>query len=231
MSGEQRREAFRRLRILSGIEHTIPLTKRERYCISIMGGEPADSPELVFAVIDGVQSRFLVNIVSSGDSLTEETAIQLAQARLDNLHISVDLPGSGERSKLERAFGLLRIAKERGVIPIINVLISRGTDVEQLTQFCQEVMNAGFFISLLTMAPKVPRGIFSNAPLESVPTNAQLREIAIWLARKKALTGFATSTFGYLSQLLKVGKFDGEKQPRLWHCARHFLLDRKFAIL
>jgi len=210
MSASQRGEAFRRLKLMSA-----PACK-----MSILGGEPTLQPQLILeAVADAASAGFLVNVVTNGYALTERLIIQLGNAGLDHLAVSVDVPQPGAlRTDLEKALTLLQVARRQGITPVINVLVGSKTDLKALKAFCQQVFDAGCFVSLLAMSPNVG-GMFSSASREEVPTNGQLREIVRWLKRKKAFTGLATSTFGYLNVLSEIGQ-GGERS--LWHCADHF---------
>lgn len=210
MPPEIRKEAFRRLALLAA-----PVCK-----MSILGGEPTLRPQLLLeAVEDAAIAGFLPNVVSNGYALTEDLIRDLARAGLDHLAISVDVEAKGAlRANLDKALSLLQVARSWGIAPVINVLVSRSTDVEQLKHFCQKVFDAKCFISLLVMSPNVG-GMFSSASQDDVPTNEQLREIVGWLKKKKAANGLTTSTFGYLNILSEIGQ-GGKKL--LWHCSSHF---------
>ena len=139
MPPELRREAFRKLALIAA-----PGCK-----MSILGGEPTLRPDLLLeAVTDAVRAGFLPNVVTNGYALTEDLIIQLAQAGLDHLAMSVDVEGAqgALRTDLDKALRLLRFARDRRITPVVNVLVSRQTDIGALKRFCQKVIDAKVFV-------------------------------------------------------------------------------------
>ncbi len=210
MARKERREAFRRLRLLS-VPNAI---------MSILGGETTLRPELLLEIVeDAFGYGFLVNVVTNGYALTPGLIVRLAKAGLHHLAISVDCNG-GPRQELEKALELHQVTRKNGGIPVINVLVSSDTNISDLKKFCQKVIDAKCFVSLLAMSPNIG-GMFSSADPATVPTNNQLCEIVKWLAWKKMTTGLITSSFGYLWTLYRAGSFENGNM-KLWHCADHF---------
>ncbi|MBZ0317921.1 MAG: radical SAM protein [Anaerolineae bacterium] len=190
--------------------------------ISILGGEPTLRPQLlVEAVHDATEAGFLVNLVSNGWGLTPELITQLGEAGLYFLGISVDCDSKAQKSNLEKALVHHTFTRQAGIIPVINTVITRETDVNEFKKFAKAIIDSGCFISPLACSPAVPHGVFSSASSDAVPTKEQLRQIVPWLARQKLKTGRVTGTFSYLWQLFHSGTTQaGETQ--LWHCSSKF---------
>jgi MoaA/NifB/PqqE/SkfB family radical SAM enzyme len=194
--------------------------------ISLLGGEPTLRPDfLVEVVSDANKAGFLVNVVSNGWGLTPDLIKRLGIAGLHYLGISVDCDKNTIKSNLEKALSLHETTKRIGVLPVINTVINHETQPETFKKFVSEVIQSGCFISPLACSPEIPGGIFSSAPIDSVPTQQQLREIVPWLAIKKLTTGRITSDFGYLWTLYNSGVT--ESGLNLWHCASHFRTKRE----
>jgi MoaA/NifB/PqqE/SkfB family radical SAM enzyme len=210
MLREERQGAFLRLRSLS-----VPGA-----IVSILGGETTLKPALLLEMVGDISNMgFLINVVTNGYALTPDLISRLAKAGLHHLAISADCD-DGSRGNLEKVLELHQTTRSCGVIPVINVLVGRKTEVSKLKEFCQKVFKAKCFVSILATSPDVG-GIFSSADQSAVPTNRQLREIASWLAWKKMTTGLVTSSFSYLRVLFRAGCFD-DGSIKLWHCSPHF---------
>lgn len=212
MDRDTRREVLKRVSTLCA-----PKT-----LISIIGGEPTLRPDLlVEAVNDAVEQGFLVNIVTDGWGLTPRLIKRLGRAGLHHLAISVDCHNNAEKSNLLQAVTLHKITKQEGILPVINTVITRNTDVSTFKQFSKTIMSEGIFLSPLACSAEVPNGVFSNAPPASVPTKQQLKKIVPWLIWKKLTTGLITAGFGYLLVLLRASSSEnGEIRP--WHCSPAF---------
>lgn len=199
MTREERRESFRRLRLLTN-KHPV---------MSIIGGEPTLFPDLLIeAIMDAKEFGFIVSLVTNAYGLDKDEGLvdRLAVAGLDYLAISVDCDNESQRTDLDSALSHLSHARKLGIIPAVNTVLTRNTSTNTFKQFASKVIENNIFISPLICSPCVPAGSFSNAPPELVPTNRQFREIIPWLMRKKLTTGLVTSSFGYLNLMLHMGQ-------------------------
>lgn len=212
MKPDERKEALRRLRTLSS----------SQAMISIIGGEPTLRPDfLVDAIKDAADAGFFVSAVSNGWGLTDDLIARLSDAGLSYLAVSVDSDRTSPKRNLERAIERLGAAKQYGIVPVVNSVITSETDIADFKAFAGTIIDNGIFISPLTCSPKVPGGAFSNASRDAVPSRRQLRELVPWLAMKKITTGRVASSFGYLWTLynLHPGQ-DGNTES--WHCSPNF---------
>ncbi len=199
MTREERREGFRRLRLLTS-KHPI---------MSIIGGEPTLlSNLLIEAIMDAKEFGFMVSLVTNAYGLDKDESLidELAKTGLNYLAISVDCDNKSQRTNLDSALRHLSKARKLGIVPAVNTVLTRQTNTDIFKQFANEVIKNNIFISPLICSPCVPGGSFSNAPPEFVPTNQQFREIVPWLMKKKLTTGLVTSSFGYLNQMLHMGQ-------------------------
>ncbi len=212
MDRDLRKEALRRMTRLCA-RNTL---------LSIIGGEPTLRPDLlVEAVQDAVKEGFLVNIVTNGWGLSPDLIKRLGRAGLHHLAISVDCHGKAEKANLIRAIKLHSVTTQEGILPVINTVLTRGTDIAKFKRFGNTVMRHGIFLSPLACSPEVPSGVFSGATSTSVPTMQQFRRVVPWLIWKKVSTGLVTASLGYLLTLLRMGHTDrGETQ--IWHCSSTF---------
>ncbi|GEM_PF-3206536 len=212
MGRNTRKEVLRRISALCA----------RKTLISIIGGEPTLRPDLlVEAVQDAVAEEFLVNIVTDGWGLTPDLIKRLGRAGLHHLAISVDCHEKAEKSNLRRAIELHAVTKQEGILPVINTVITRDTDIAAFKHFSKSIIKEGIFLSPLACSPEVPNGVFSSALTTSVPVMQQLQKIVRWLIWKKMTTGLVTASFGYLLVLLRSGNSDHGK-VRLWHCSPKF---------
>jgi len=212
MDRNTRKEALKRISTLCA----------RKTLISIIGGEPTLRPDLlVGAVQDAVEEGFLVNIVTDGWGLTPDLIKRLGTAGLHHLAISVDCHESAEKANLVRALKLHAVTKQEGILPVINTVITRDTDIATFKRFSNTIMRKGVFLSPLVCSPEVPKGVFSSALPMSVPATEQLRKIVPWLIWKKLTTGLVTASFGYLLILLRSGN-SGNGKTHLWHCSPTF---------
>lgn len=212
MTKDQRREALRKLRSLTS----------SSAMLSIIGGEPTLRPELLLeAVRDAVEIGYNVGIVTNGWGLSPDLIMQLGEAGLSSMSLSVDCDSDAEKHNLRRALELHHSSKKCGIVPIINTVITRETDPQKFKEFAKCVINNGCFVAALACSPEVPQGAFSNAPLHSIPDKEQLRQIIPWLAWQKITTGRVVVTFAYLWTLFNSGTTEAEN-PNLWHCSPNF---------
>ncbi|MFC1749075.1 radical SAM protein [Pseudomonadota bacterium] len=216
MNLEQRLEALCRLRTLCS---STPV-------LSILGGEPTLRPDyLVGAVEDAASLGFRVNTITNGRGLTPELIQRLAQAGLSHLGMSVDSDQEATKSNLDRALHLLTFARENGIVPAVNTVITRNTDPESFKHFARTIIGTKIMISPLMCSPQVPNGAFSNANPELTPTKDQIRQIIPWLAWQKIITGRVLGTFGYLWTLYRLT--ETEDQIDLWHCSPHLRIEKQ----
>lgn len=195
MSRTNRREAFGRIKEFS-IKHPL---------MSIIGGEPTLHPDLlVEAVEDASDFGFHVSVVSNGFGLNEELLERLGNAGLERLGISLDTEGVSNRVNKEKMLGLLETAKSLNIIPALNSVFTRKTDVSAYKQLVEEVISHGIFFNMLYCSPAVDGGAFSGAPKDLIATNAQMMEIVPWLMWKKLRTGYVESTFAFMKQLIQL---------------------------
>lgn len=174
--------------------------------MSIIGGEPTLHPQLLLeAVEDASEFGFHVSVVSNGFGLNEDLLVRLKDAGMERLGLSVDTEEVSARIDREKAYRLLGVAKSLGIIPTVNTVFTRNSDITTFKQFAEEVIDQGFFFNFLVCNPAVSGGAFSGAPPELVPTKGQIMEIVPWLMWKKVTTGFVENplvnlyTFMHLS--------------------------------
>jgi len=211
MDRDQRREALGRLRRLC-VKQPV---------ISVFGGEPTLTPGLLLeAVSDAASLGYLVNVVTNGSGLSPDLIRRLGSAGLYYLAISVDCDDDTEKSDLQQALDLHKVAKRQGIIPVVNAVVTRRTSPVAMKRLVTSVINAGYLFSPLMCSPEIPGGSFSGAQPDSIPTAQQLRGIIPWLAWRKLTTGRVTSSFGYLWAMYRSGSSDS-RGARLWHCSSH----------
>ena len=188
--------------------------------LSIFGGEPTIEPRLLLdAVKDGADAGFFVSLVSNLYDLTPKLIDGLGTAGLKYLGISLDSNHHSDENTISRGFSLLDYAKSKGIVPVVNTVITSETDTQTFKQFTNNVLNRGFFISAVPCSPQVPMGEFSNASFSDSPTASQIKELVPWLAWKKFMTGRVTVSFTYLQWLYEYGK---SNNPQFWHCSPNF---------
>lgn len=212
MNREQKQEALGKLRQLS--TPGIPL--------SILGGEPTAKPILLTeAVKDAADAGFFVCLVSNGWKLSSQLIEQLGDAGLKYLGLSIDYGHGDNYGNYEKKFKLLKIANEKGIVPVVNTVLTKQTDTKNFRQLIDSALKAGLFVNPIVCSPEVPDGSFSNASIDSLPTYEQLRALISWLAWQKLKTGRVTSSFNYLKTLFDLYDVSDEG-INLWHCSPNF---------
>lgn len=213
MNRPQRKEALDKLRQLSV----------DNLMLSIIGGETTLNPDLlVEAIQDATEAGFFVSAVTNGWGLTPDLLEEMAKAGLRYLAFSVDCDeGLDKTPNLEKALGLLSYARKKGIVPVVNAVITNRTNGSMFRLFASMIIEKGFLINPLACSPEVLDGAFSSAAPDTVPTTKQLREIILWLAWKKLVTGRIATGFGYLWTLFHSGVSE-DGMLKLWHCAPHF---------
>jgi len=211
MDTNQRQEVLGKLKQISS--PGIPL--------SIFGGEPTINPNhLIESVRDATNAGFFVCLVSNGWRLSPELIDQLANVGLRHLALSIDSTHDNNQEHNAQKLILLDIAKDKGIVPVVNTIMTKQTDLELLKQFVGDVLHRGLFVNPLVVSPEIPGGAFSSAPIDTIPNHDQLREFIPWLAWQKVKTGRVTPSFGYLKQLYDLPDNISGNQ-KLWHCAPH----------
>lgn len=186
--------------------------------VSILGGEPTLSMGLLLeAVAEARKNCFHVNLVTNGYGLSEDTILELKDAGLDYLAVSVDCHKASEKTELERFVSMLQFARSQGIVPVVNTVITSDTSEKEFRSHCNYIISRGIFISPLVCSPEVPGGAFSKSEVRYVPDRSRLRKMVGWLLWKKLSCGMITSNFGYLLALLQKGRKSG--QVNLWHCS------------
>ncbi|MCJ7740698.1 radical SAM protein [Candidatus Microgenomates bacterium] len=212
MSSDQRKQVLASLKRLS-VEHPM---------LGIIGGEPLlDEKLLVGAVEDATNAGFIVQVVTNGNRLNNESITRLGQAGLRYLSVSVD-SGNNDKGDLSLALANLAMAKGQGIVAVINSVISRQTDPEDFKRLTRRVIGQGFFLSPVVCSPERDGGSFSGADIDDIPSPKQIKEIVPWLAWQKLKTGRITASFGTLNTLFALASNTTGGQTALWHCSPHF---------
>jgi MoaA/NifB/PqqE/SkfB family radical SAM enzyme len=190
--------------------------------LSIFGGEPTANPALLTeAVRDAADAGYFVCLATNGWKLSPDLVEELGNAGLKYLSLSVDHEHGRDQKHIEESFQLLTIAREHGIVPVVNSVLTKQTGVKKFEQFIDTVLQAGLFVNPIACSPEVPDGTFSNASIDSVPTPEQLKEFIPWLAWQKLKTGRVTSTFNYLKILFDISE-QSDEGANLWHCSPYF---------
>jgi MoaA/NifB/PqqE/SkfB family radical SAM enzyme len=146
---------------------------------------------------------------------------QLSEVGLSYLAYSIDSDPNSPKRNSEKAMHLLSVTKDFGIIPVLNTVLTNGTNLDDFRTLARTVIENGIFLSPLVCSPEVPDGSFSNASSSDTPSREKLREIVPWLAFKKLTTGRVAVTFSYLWILFNLQEnSEGITQP--WHCASNF---------
>lgn len=212
MDPQQRSEVLAKLRSLS----------QDNAMLSIFGGETTLKPDnLVGAVQDASKAGFFVDVITNGWGLTEKLIQQLSKAGLSYLAYSIDSDPKSPKRDLEKAMHLLSVARDFGIIPVVNTVLTSGTNLDDFRNLAKIVIENGIFLSPLICSPEVPDGLSSSASPSDTPSKEQLREIIPWLALKKLTTGRVATTFSYLWTLFNLKK-NSKGITQSWHCASNF---------
>lgn len=164
-------------------------------------------------------------MVTNGAGLTHDLLDQLSMRGLRSVAISIDADNVTARRDLGRALALLLAARQRGIIPVVNTIVSAQTNTRELRHFVRQALDAGVFVAPLVCSPRVPNGQFSAADSHLLPSQSQLRRLVWWLIWRKVMTGRVTTTFGALWRLRTVGRRDSRPDRNLWHCRENYASD------
>ena len=146
MNPKQRREALAKLRSIS---------QDGAAMLSIFGGETTLKPEnFVGAVKDASKAGFFVDAITNGWGLTEKLIQQLSEAGLSYLAYSIDSDPKSPKRDLEKAMHFLSVARDFGIIPVVNTVLTRGTNLDDFKNLAKTVINSNIFLSLLICSRK-----------------------------------------------------------------------------
>lgn len=207
MSPEQRKLAFQKLKTITTAK---PI-------IGIGGGEPTLFPEyLSDSVKELSEIGFMSLLITNGINVKEDLIKRLIDNGLSYLAVSVDIGNAASpKNNLDSALRLLKLALKKGVIPVVNAVITSSTDPEKFKEQASKIIYEGCGLNTLMGSPVVDDGQYSSMAADFLPNESILKDLIIWLITEKIFTGKVINTIPYLKVLYNLKK-NGE--THLWHC-------------
>jgi cyclic pyranopterin phosphate synthase len=141
---------------LVGAFHTLGVAT-----VRLTGGEPTvrrDLPALV-AMLRAVAPDVDLSMTTNG-FLLDEMAIELAEAGLDRVNVSIDsllrhrFAEMTRRDALDRVLAGLRAAEQAGLAPIkLNCVVLRGTNDDEVAEFAAFARSSGYDVRFIEYMP------------------------------------------------------------------------------
>ena len=132
---------------------------------SFGGGEPLESPELLFPALAALHGRVFRSMTTNGMLLDDARIAQLVDAKIDKVHISIHMPG--DLDEVTRVIAQVHALAAAGLRSGVNLLV-RKSNVEQSAHATSMLHAAGIANERIVFLPMRGRDVPSPADVARV---------------------------------------------------------------
>ena len=147
--------------------------------LGLSGGEPLTRPDLAILVRHARQLGYYSNLITSGQGLTEERVVELREAGLDHIQISIQSPEKTLNDQLagtesfENKKAVARLVKKHGYPMVLCVVIHRQ-NIHQMREILEMAIELQADYLELANTQYYGWALLNRAQL--LPTRAQFEE-------------------------------------------------------
>lgn len=175
----------------------------------IAGNDGVNTDSLIDAVDDAANKYgFCVGAVIGSENLTPELIRKLGKKGLVFLAVPVvcdESVGQSDGGNISQAFQNLELAEKSGIIPVVNTVITPGTDLEKMKALAWQTSDRDYFFNPFACSLPNFNTALKTAKPDLLPGKDQLKQIVPWFMNFSDVTGRLHTSVQYLEQVREFG--------------------------